>query len=135
MEQVHVRAVHALRETLAGVNGRDALGPDGYAVILKANLLYPMSPETQCEFAAGAGRELDRNMRAPHSSSALVVNTFERWRGHPEHLELAGVGSFETIAFERRSTQPDCPGRPRIWTSSRQPAKLSLPWNRSAWST
>ncbi len=102
MEQVHVRAVHALRETLAGVNGRDALGPDGYAVILKANLLYPMSPETQCEFAAGAGRELDRNMRAPHSSSALVVNTFERWRGHPEHLELAGVGSFETIAFEKK---------------------------------
>ena len=63
MEQVHVRAVQALKEALAGVSGRDALGPDGYAVILMANLLYPMLPETQCYFAAGAGRELDRKLR------------------------------------------------------------------------
>ena len=102
MEQVHSQAVHALKETLASVSGRDALGANGYAVVLKANLLYPMSPQTQGEFAAGAGRELDRNMRAPHSSSALVVNTFERWRAHPEYLELAGVGSFETIVFEKK---------------------------------
>ena len=102
MEQVDVRAVQALKEALVGVNGRDALTPDGYAAALKANLLHPMSPETQCDFPAGAGRELDRKMRAPHSSSALIVNSFESWRAHPEDLELAGVGSFETIAFENK---------------------------------
>ena len=102
MKQVQDRAVHALKETLASVSGRDALSARGYAVALKTNLLYPMSPETQRDYAAGAGRELDRNMLAPHSSSALVVNTFERWRDHLEHLELAEVRSFETIAFEKK---------------------------------
>ena len=102
MEQVHVRAVQALKEALVGVSGRDALGPDGYTATLKANLLYPMSPKTQADFAAGARRELDRSMRAPHSSSALAANTFERWRAHPQHLELAGVRSFQMIAFEKK---------------------------------
>lgn len=102
MKPAPTRAANALKEALASVRGRDALGPRGYAVDLKANLLYAMSPETECDFAAGAGRELKRNMRAPHSSSALVVNTFERWRKHPEHLELAGVRSFDTIVFEKK---------------------------------
>ena len=84
------------------MSGRDALGPDGYAVTLKANLLCPMSRETRADYAAGAGKELDRRMRAPHSSAALVVNTFERWRALPAHLELAGVRSFETISFEKK---------------------------------
>ena len=99
---MHDRAVQALKKALVGVSGRDALGPDGYAVTCEANLLYAMSPETRADFDDGAGRERDRKMRAPHSSSALVVNTFERWRAHPEHLELAGFRSFETIGLEKK---------------------------------
>ena len=101
MGNVRVRAVQALREALVGVGGRDVLGPDGYAVTLEANLLYPMSPSIQAAFANGAGRELDSKMRAPYSSSALAVNTFSPWLDHPEHLELVGVRSFEEIAFEQ----------------------------------
>ena len=102
MEQVRDQAVAALEDALAGAGGRAALGPDGYAVTIEANLLHPLSPETHAEFAAGAGRELDRSMRAPHSSAALAVNAFEPWRARSEHLELAGIRSFETIAFEKQ---------------------------------
>ena len=102
MEQVRVRATRALRKAFVGASGRDALDPHGYAVTLKANLLCTMSPRTQDDFEAGAGGELDRRMRAPHSSSALAVNTFERWRADPACLELAGFCSFETMVFERK---------------------------------
>ena len=102
MESVRVRAVRALKAAFVRVNGRDALAPDGYAVAWKTNLLCTMSPQTQADFEAGAGRELNRSMRKPHSSSALAVNSFERWRSDPAHLELAGFRSFETIGFEKK---------------------------------
>ena len=103
MAQAYVRAVHALREAFVGVNGRDALGPDEYADTLTANLLYHrMSPETRDDLAAGAGRELDQKSRAPHSSSVLVVNTFEPWRTDCGQLQLAGVQSFKKVAFEQK---------------------------------
>ena len=102
MERVRDAAVEALEEAFVGVRGHGALGRDRYAVTIEANLLCPMSPETQADFAAGAGRELDRSMRAPHSSSALAVNAFEPWRRRLKHLELGGIRSFETIAFEQQ---------------------------------
>ena len=102
MAQVYVRAVHALREAFVRVNGRDALGPDNYADTLRANLLYPMSPQTRDDLAAGAGQELKNKSRAPHSSSILAVNTFEPWRAHRGQLELAGIRSFEKITFEKK---------------------------------
>ena len=102
MARAYVRAVHALREAFVGVNGRDVLGPDKYAHTLTANLLYPMSPETRDDLAAGAGQELKRKSRAPHSSTVLAVNTFEPWRAHCAELELAGVRSFKKIAFEKK---------------------------------
>lgn len=102
MAQARVRAVDALRESFARVNGQDALGTDRYAAAVSANLLYAMSKETQDNFDAGSGQESDGKMRAPHSSSALAVNVFEPWRARPGKLELAGVGSFETIVFEKK---------------------------------
>ena len=102
MKPVRDRAVAALEHALAGASGRAELGPDGYAITTEANLLHPLLPETQADFAAGAGRELDGSMRAPHSSAALAVNVFEPWRARPEHLELAGIRSFETIEFEKQ---------------------------------
>ena len=102
MKPVRKRAVGALADALVGASGRAALGPDGYALTLEANLLQPLSPETRAEFAAGAGHELDDRMRRPHSSAALAVNVFEPWRARPKHLELAGIRSFETIEFEKQ---------------------------------
>ncbi len=102
MEQAYVRAVRALNAAFANVSRLDALEPDGHAVNLRSNLLCAVSPQTQADFEAGAGRELAQKLRAPHSSAALVVNTFEPWRTNLEHLELAGFRFFRTIAFEKR---------------------------------
>ena len=102
MGQAYDRAVHALREAFVAVNGRNALRPDNYAHTLTANLLYPMSPETQHDLTAGAGQELKKKSRAPHSSTVMVVNTFEPWRAHCGQLELAGVRSFKKITFEKK---------------------------------
>jgi hypothetical protein len=51
-----------------------------WAVSLNDNLFLPLIPEAVREFQEGRGREVDGPMRAPHSSSALVVNVFHYWR-------------------------------------------------------
>jgi hypothetical protein len=52
----------------------------GCVVSLSNNLFLPLTSESIREFQAGAGNELNSSMRAPHSSSALVVNVFHYWR-------------------------------------------------------
>ena len=44
-----------------------------------SNLLRPLSPIARRAFEKGAGSELAGNMRALHSSSALVANFFDYW--------------------------------------------------------
>ena len=51
----------------------------GYVALLNDNLFLPLIPQAIQEFQAGAGDELANNMRAVHSSSALVANTFNYW--------------------------------------------------------
>lgn len=57
-----------------------SLDQDGYATSLSNNLFLPLTPDAIREFQSGAGQELEGSMRAPHSSSALVVNVFHYWR-------------------------------------------------------
>ena len=52
----------------------------GYVAQLNDNLFLPLIPEAIREYQAGAGAELDNNMRAVHSSSALVAIVFNYWR-------------------------------------------------------
>ncbi len=52
----------------------------GYVVQLNDNLFMPLGPGAIQDFQAGAGGELNGNMYALHSSSALVVNVFDYWR-------------------------------------------------------
>ena len=98
MERVRVRAVEALEDALVGVSGRSALGSDKYAVALQANLLYPMSLETQADFAAGARRELDRSMRAP----ALVLSARrKRFRAVAGSSAATGTGRGPLLRKDR----------------------------------
>ena len=67
---------------------------DGYTLSLDDNLFIPLSSNTVEEFGSGKGDEFGTDsrrgkMRALHSSSALVCNFFEYWRGH---------NSLDTIA-------------------------------------
>jgi hypothetical protein len=52
------------------------------------------------DFGSGAGQELDEKLCAAHSSAALVVNTFGRWRAEAASLHIAGVSGFRNIRFE-----------------------------------
>ncbi len=73
----------------------------GYTCQWQENVLDGM-PITAIadDFGSGAGRELDEKLCAAHSSAALVVNTFGRWRAEPESLRIAGVSGFRNIRFE-----------------------------------
>ena len=48
----------------------------------------------------GSGNELYKKFCAAHSSSALVVNTFARWKKDPTSLNIFGNTNFNTITFE-----------------------------------
>ena len=75
----------------------------GYTKDFDANLFQPLHPETMADFRRGDGDELGRKMRALHSSSALVVNIFDYWRGRPMDwlVDALSLGSEpSSVRFE-----------------------------------
>ena len=60
------------------------------------------------QIARGDGGELSAApsrlppMHSPHSSAALVVNSFACWLGDERALRIGGSGGFERIEFERK---------------------------------
>ncbi|MFC2067034.1 hypothetical protein ACFLUO_08350 [Chloroflexota bacterium] len=81
----------------------------GYTFNLKDNLFIPLSPRSEEEFGSGRGDELGNEntrgkMQALHSSSALVVNVFEYWRGRNVDFIAQACGAFKgatSLHFER----------------------------------
>ena len=77
---------------------------------LTDNLFRPLHPATIAEFARGSGNELGLSgrtakMRSLRSSSALVCNVFDPWRGQsfgPLVSALGVRGSFSEFAFEEK---------------------------------
>ncbi len=74
-----------------------------YTPALEDNLFEPLSTEVRREYEQGDGRELRRNMRAVHSSSALACNVFAYWKrvGHLSILAQACGFSSAGIASLR----------------------------------
>ena len=64
----------------------------GYMREVKANLWRPLSIRARQGFERGAGSELRDNMRALHSSSALVVNFFDYWTNRDKSPLLSALG-------------------------------------------
>jgi hypothetical protein len=101
MVQTLERAKTRLLEAAIRANPRAQFDAAGYALRLEDNLVDGVSKELfEADYRAGAGRELDGKMRAAHSSAALVVNTFARWRKSPSTLLLANVSGFNSLRFE-----------------------------------
>ena len=79
---------------------------EGYLPNVEANLRRPQSPSTRVDFSKGAGSELARNMRAVHSSSALVANFFDFWSSKDKGSLLSAMGlnegTAESLRFEMR---------------------------------
>ncbi len=75
----------------------------GYVLDLDQNLLPGVTREEfAAEFAAGAGNELDKKMRAPWSSSALATNSFSLWRRSLDQFYLVGLKGFSKLTFEAK---------------------------------
>ena len=64
----------------------------GYVQEVEANLWHPLSTRARQGFERGAGSELSKNMRALHSSSALVVNLFDYWTDRDKIPILTALG-------------------------------------------
>lgn len=77
----------------------------GYVGDVRDNLIPGASlAAVHAEFAAGAGGELKRNMRAVHSSSALAVNAFAPLREAGLAFSLAGQDDLRVTGFEVKRT-------------------------------
>ncbi len=101
MAPILERAKARLLEAAIRANPRARFDARGYAFRLEDNLLDGVSKELfEGDYRAGAGHELEGKMRAAHSSAALVVNTFARWRQSPSTLFLANVTGFSALRFE-----------------------------------
>jgi hypothetical protein len=95
-------AVAALRQRFAARWPNLEVSPSGYVACIHDNLLPGVEPRQFVEdLERGGGRELPSKFRAVHSSAALVVNTFARFKDEPAHLTLAGFSGFEGLTFER----------------------------------
>lgn len=94
----------ALAAGLRATNPAATFDLKGYVTDISMNLAPGISLDAVgAEFGAGAGNELAGKMRAPWSSSALVVNSFAPWRGSEHDLSVAGVAGLSTdFAFEAK---------------------------------
>ena len=101
------------------------LDEDGYVVSLNNNLFLPLTPEAIREFQAGAGQELEGSMRAPHSSSALVVNVFNYWRLYDQLGPILSVIAPGLKDYEVQDVRYEvqCPIH---WPAPRTPPHLDV---------
>lgn len=103
----------ALRTRFTTLRPDLEISSSGYVSKIEDNLLPGVEARHFAEdFGSGGGRELEWKFRAVHSSAALAVNTFARFKDEPTHLALAGRIGFETIAFEFRCPIGLCGWRP-----------------------
>lgn len=135
-DDVAKRACLALDDALRHLRGLGVVDVMGYTKRLEENLLPGISEANlqriQKEFGSGAGGELKGKrpkLCAAHSSAALGVNTFARWRNAPSdllYLALGHVKGFESLTFECL-----CPsglrGTPRLPSSGRGATRQALP--------
>lgn len=78
----------------------------GYVPEVEDNLWRPLTTIARRGFEKGAGSELSKNMKALHSSSALVVNFFDYWTDRDKIPVLTALSidpqSESSLDFEAR---------------------------------
>src|SRR6266567_2100420 len=97
-EQTYQRAVSALGRALISVKPGLTLTSSGSVNHWSENLLPGIDPTWfEAELNEGDGREIKSKFKAAHSSSALVVNTFARFKTARTLLSLANWSGCETF--------------------------------------
>src|SRR5689334_13550808 len=75
----------------------------GYVCEPEMNLVPGIDlKDFRLEFEEGDGKELNGKFRAPHSSSALAVNTFERFRKLDASFAIGAHDGLRLEGFERK---------------------------------
>lgn len=75
----------------------------GYLTDYREALLEGVTPESfVSDLEAGAGNELQGKFLAPHSSSALAVNSFGWFAGQKGRASLAGHCGLDLVGFEQK---------------------------------
>jgi hypothetical protein len=117
-------AALALRRRFATLRPDLEVSSSGSVARIEDNLLPGVEPRHFLEdLARGNGNELESKFRAIHSSAALVVNAFARFKDERAHLRLADVSGFETLKFERVCpTGLRAPGQPNLDIVAEAPA-------------
>lgn len=114
------RAVSALGQALQSARPELTLSPAGTVAHWSLNLIPGTEAQWfQSDLEQGDGRELGGKFRAAHSSSALAVNTFSRFKTSPLLLSVGGLSGFDSMRFEAK-----CPAGVR---SSRAPYREQPP--------
>ncbi|MGH6856751.1 MAG: PGN_0703 family putative restriction endonuclease [Methylocella sp.] len=79
------------------------LDKKGYVSEASQNLIEGVRlRDFEADLRQGDGNEMEGKFRAAHSSSALVVNTFARFKSDPAALRLPVGGGFASLSFERK---------------------------------
>src|SRR5580704_18318290 len=95
--------IEALGHALKRANPRLVLDRNGYVDHWSKNLLAGTNPQWfDAELKEGDGKELAGKFRAAHSSSALAVNTFARFKTACEALSIESLTGWPTFRFEAK---------------------------------
>lgn len=114
----HRRALLALSRALKTVAPELVVSSSGYVGNWVDNLVPGIEPKWfEADLAQGDGRELEKKFKAAHSSSALVVNSFARFKPVPSLFSIGGYSGFDDFQFEAK-----CPAGIR----GRRPPNLDL---------
>ncbi|MBC6404928.1 MAG: hypothetical protein GDA41_04255 [Rhodospirillales bacterium] len=91
-----------LRQSFERQGSSVAIDKDGYVPNPCDNLLPCVHlKDFEADLKRGAGKELEKNFRAVHSSSALAVNCFAPFRQRIADLALPGIAAgFDSLQFE-----------------------------------
>ena len=91
-----------MSDGLSRVRPAAQIDDNGYVSAWRENLLDGIDPALiAADFGSAAGGELKDKFRAAHSSAALVVNVFGRFRDRQRPFTVPGLGELYLERFER----------------------------------
>lgn len=97
------RAIVALGRALTAAKPGLTLSSSGYVDHWSENLIPGTDPAWfETELNEGDGAELKKKFKAAHSSAALAVNTFARFKTAPTSLSVANSSGHKTFRFEAK---------------------------------
>ena len=102
MNQILVKAKKAIWAAYRR-NHSCPVSKDGYVCCPEDNLISSVHmADFKDDMDSGSGNELKGKFRALHSSSALAVNVFAKWKNNPSDLFLCGKKGLQSLTFEKK---------------------------------